>query len=98
MKDSKSKSISEALTNTFGGYPLGYGISIIVLPLSVDWIKDDPLVASLFIGIVFATASFLRVYYLRRLFERFGYDDNFLKLGIKIYYKLTRKCIIDNRK
>jgi len=81
LTDSKSKSISEALTNTFGGYPLGYGISIIVLPLSVDWIKEDPLVASLFIGLVFATASFLRVYYLRRLFERFGYDDNFLKLA-----------------
>ena len=93
MTDSKSKSVSEALTNTFGGYPLGYGISIIVLPLSVDWIKDDPLVASLFIGIVFATASFLRVYYLRRLFERFGYDDNFLKLagvGIKKLYSFIR--------
>ena len=81
MTDTKSKSISEALTNTFGGYPIGYGISIIVLPLSVDWIKDDPLVASLFIGIVFATASFLRVYYLRRLFEKLGWDDNFINLG-----------------
>jgi len=89
MTDSKSKSISEALTNTFGGYPIAYGISIIILPLSVDWIKDDPLVASLFIGIVFAIASFLRVYYLRRLFERFGHDDNFIKFGIKLYRKIS---------
>ena len=91
MTDDKSKSISEALTNTFGGYPIAYGISIIILPLSVDWIKDDPLIASLFIGIVFAIASFLRVYYLRRLFERMGHDDNFIKLGVKIYRKLTEK-------
>ena len=87
--DSKSKSVSEALTNTFGGYPLGYGISIIILPLSVNWIKEDPFVASLFIGLVFALASFTRVYFLRRLFERLGIDDNFIKLGIKLYRKIS---------
>jgi len=97
MIDSKSKSVSEALTNTFGGYPIGYGISIIILPLSVDWIKDDPLVASLFIGIVFATASFLRVYYLRRLFERLGIDDNFVTLGMKIYRKFEKNTITSRR-
>lgn len=88
LKDTKSKSLSEAFVNSFGGYPLGYGVSLVVLPLSVDWIKEDPFVASLFIGLVFASVSFTRVYYLRRLFVRLGIDDNFLKLGLKLIRRI----------
>ena len=33
---------------------------------------------------VYATVSFVRVYSLRRLFEKFGYDDNFIRLAIKM--------------
>ena len=87
-KDAKSKSLSEAFVNSFGGYPIGYGVSLVVLPLSVDWIKEDPFVASLFIGLVFASVSFTRVYYLRRLFERLGINDNFIQLGIKLCKKI----------
>ena len=36
--DSKKKSASEAFVNSFGGYPIGYGLGIIVLPLSTGWI------------------------------------------------------------
>ena len=91
MNDTKTKSLSEAFVNSFGGYPLGYGVSIIVLPLSVDWIKHDPFVASLFIGIIFASVSFLRVFFLRRLFENLGFDDNFIKMATKIYQKIRTK-------
>ena len=81
-KDSHKKSISEAFVNSFGGYPIGYGLGIIVLPLSMGWIQEDPLTANLAITFVYAIVGFVRSYFLRRVFERFGIDDNFVRLGI----------------
>jgi hypothetical protein len=94
-KDSHKKSISEAFVNSFGGYPIGYGLGIIVLPLSMGWIQEDPLTANLAITFVYATVSFVRSYFLRRVFERFGIDDNFIKLGIKIIKKGIKKIKIE---
>ena len=87
-KDSHKKSLSEAFVNSFGGYPIGYGIGIIILPLSTGWIQEDPLTANLAITFVYATVSFVRTYFLGRVFEQYGIDDNFLKLGIKFVKKL----------
>ena len=89
--DSKKKSASEAFVNSFGGYPIGYGVGILILPLSMGWIQDDPLVANLAITFVYATVSFVRSYFLRRTFEKYGIDDNFLRLGINAVKKLCRK-------
>ena len=89
--DSKKKSASEAFVNSFGGYPIGYGVGIVILPLSMGWIQEDPMVANLLITFVYATVSFVRSYFLRRTFEKYGIDDNFLKLGIKAVKKLRRK-------
>ena len=86
--DSHKKSLSEAFVNSFGGYPIGYAIGIIILPLSMGWIQEDPLVANMAITFVYASVSFTRSYFLRRTFERFGIDDNFIKLGIKAVKKL----------
>ncbi len=88
--DSKKKSASEAFVNSFGGYPIGYGVGILILPLSMGWIQDDPLVANLAITFVYATVSFVRSYFLRRTFEKYGIDDNFLRLGIKAIKKVMR--------
>jgi len=93
LKDSRSKSLSEAFVNSFGGYPIGYGIGVIVLPISMGWMQDDIFTANIFITLVYATASFLRIYFLRRVFERIGFDDNFIRLGIKLYRKLTIKIL-----
>ena len=82
--DSHKKSLSEAFVNSFGGYPIGYGLGIIILPLSLGWIEKDPLVANLAITFVYALASFIRSYFLRRLFEKMGVNDNFIKLGISL--------------
>jgi len=89
-KDSHKKSISEAFVNSFGGYPIGYGLGIIVLPLSMGWIQEDPLTANLAITFVYATVSFVRSYFLRRVFERFGIDDNFLRLIQKRIQKMRQ--------
>jgi len=86
--DSKKKSASEAFVNSFGGYPIGYGVGIVILPLSLGWIQEDPLVANLAITLVYATVSFVRSYFLRRVFEKYGIDDNFIKLGMKLIKKI----------
>jgi len=91
QKDSRTKSLSEAFVNSFGGYPIGYGIGVIVLPLSMGWLQDDVFTANIFITLVYATASFLRIYYLRRIFERIGFDDNFIRLGMRLYQKTRRR-------
>lgn len=90
LKDTHSKSLSEAFVNSFGSYPIGYGLGIIILPLSVGWIQEDPLTVNLIITAIYATVSFARTYFYRRIFEKFGIDDNFIKLGIKAAKKLKR--------
>jgi len=87
--DSRKKSASEAFVNSFGGYPIGYGVGIVILPLSLGWIQEDPLVANLVITLVYAAVSFVRSYFLRRTFEKYGIDDNFIKLGIKLVKKIV---------
>ena len=85
-RDAKSKSASEAFVNSFGSYPIGYGLGIVILPLSLGWLQDDFFIANIFVTLVYASVSFVRTYYLRRIFERVGFDDNFIRLfkkGIK---------------
>jgi len=94
VTDTRKKSLSEAFVNSFGSYPIGYGIGILILPISTGWLQEDPFVANIFITLSFATVSFIRVYFLRRLFVRLGFDDNFLKLGIKLYGKLKEKLVL----
>ena len=88
--DSHKKSLSEALVNSFGGYPIGYGVGIVVLPLSMGWIQEDPYMANIAITGVYATVSFVRSYFLRRVFEKYGIDDNFLRLGIKFVRRIVQ--------
>lgn len=86
--DSRKKSVTEALLNSIGGYPIGYVIGIVILPVSVGWIEKDPLTINLLITAVYAAVSFLRSYYLRRFFARFGIEDNIAVLAIKAVKKL----------
>jgi len=80
-QDTKAKSLSEAFVNSFGAYPIGYAIGIVILPMSVGWLQEDVFTANIFITLVYATFSFVRIFFLRRLFERVGFDDNFIRLG-----------------
>jgi len=91
QKDSRTKSLSEAFVNSFGAYPIGYGIGIVILPISMGWLQEDVFTANIFITLVYATFSFVRIFFLRRLFERLGVDDNFIRLGMKFYQKIKRR-------
>ena len=88
IADSKKKSASEAFVNSFGGYPIGYGLGIVILPLSTGWIQEDPYMANIAITGVYATVSFVRSYFLRRIFEKYGIDDNFIRLAKRGIVKL----------
>ena len=88
LVDSKKKSASEALVNSFGGYPIGYGVGILILPLSTGWIQEDPYMANIAITGVYAAVSFVRSYFLRRIFEKYGIDDNFIRLAKRGIVKL----------
>jgi len=90
QKDSKAKSASEAFVNSFGSYPIGYALGIIILPISMGWLQEDVFTANIFITLVYAGVSFVRTYYLRRVFERFGFEDNFIKLGISVIQKIVK--------
>ena len=89
--DSHKKSLSEAFVNSFGGFPIGYGLGIVILPISTGWIQEDPLVANIAITSVYAIVGFSRSYFLRRTFEKYGVEDNFIKLGIKLFKKIHWK-------
>ena len=89
--DTKKKSASEALVNALGGYPIGYGLGIIILPLCSGWIQEDPYMANVAITGAYAVTSFVRSYFLRRLFEKYGIDDNFIRVGIKFVQKITQR-------
>ena len=91
MLDSKKKSASEALVNALGGFPIGYGLGIIILPISTGWIQEDPYMANIAITGAYAVTSFVRSYFLRRVFEKYGIDDNFIRLGRKIIQKIIEK-------
>ncbi len=93
MTDTRKKSLSEAFVNSFGAYPIGYGIGILILPISLGWLQENPLLANVFITLTYATVSFVRVYFLRRLFLKMGFDDNFIKLGIKLYQKIAMRIV-----
>ena len=80
LLDSKKKSASEALVNALGGFPVGYGLGIIILPISTGWIQEDPYMANIAITGAYAITSFVRSYFLRRVFEKYGIDDNFIRL------------------
>ena len=91
MLDSKKKSASEALVNALGGFPIGYGLGIIILPISTGWIQEDPYMANVAITGAYAVTSFVRSYFLRRIFEKYGIDDNFIHLGRKGIQKLIKR-------
>ena len=74
--DGKKKSASEALVNSIGGFSVGYGLGIIILPISTGWIEQDPYIANIAITGAYTITSFVRSYFLRRVFEKNGIDDN----------------------
>ena len=92
--DSKKKSLLEAFANLMGGYPMMFVAGIVILPLSVNWIKEDPIVANTTITAVFASINFTRSFFLRRLFAKYSFYDKLVIAGKKL---MTRINIIKHK-
>jgi len=78
----KKADMLEAATNSVGGYPVGFLVGLAILPISIDWIQKDPIVANFTITMIYVTVSFVRTYFLRKIFVKYNIDDNFIRLGI----------------
>lgn len=96
MSDTKGKSASEALVNAFGSFPIGYIVGISILPLFVNWIQSDPLTANIAITSIFAGISFVRTYFLRRIFDKYGFDDNLVHLCNRGFQSMKQKIEVRN--
>ncbi|WKC56413.1 hypothetical protein [Stenotrophomonas phage c9-N] len=67
-KQSKARSIKEALSNIGVGYSINYVANILLLPLL--WNPEHPLLSAHAIGIAFTLISFVRQYIIRRWFSK----------------------------
>mgnify|MGYP006285237805 CR=1 FL=1 len=61
--------VLEAATNSIGGYPIGFLIGMAVLPISANWIQQDPLMANMVITSIYVSVSFVRTLFLRKAFQ-----------------------------
>ena len=81
----------EAATNSVGGYPIGFIIGLLVLPLSANWIQKDPIIANLAITSLYVTVSFVRSYLLRRFFSKSKNSGNILFMALSGIKKLSKQ-------
>ena len=87
----QSKGLVESLMNSLGGYPVGFAMGLIILPLSLNWIQKDPITANLTITMIYVSVSFVRTYFLRRVFSKYNIDDNVVRLAISAISKIRSK-------
>jgi len=87
----QSKGLVESLMNSLGGYPIGFAMGLIILPLSLNWIQKDPITANLTITMIYVSVSFVRTYFLRRVFSKYDIDDNVVRLAISAIRKIRSK-------
>lgn len=91
QKDSKLKSLSEVTVNILVGYSINYTANVFILPPYADRIGHTDLLAFAEIGLWFTLVSLVRQYGFRRLFERFGKNENLYTLSIRFINRIRRK-------
>ena len=70
LLDSKSKSLTETVTDITLGFLLFLPVNFFVLPLFVDQIASQDIVGVLSISCIYTVIALARKYTLRRWFER----------------------------
>ena len=68
--DSKTKSLTETLLDIFLGFLMFLPVNYFVLPLFAGPIADHNLLTAIQIGVMFSTFSLIRMFVIRRWFER----------------------------
>lgn len=103
MVDRRSKSLTESLANIAVGYPLNHVANMLILvpfarTLTETYDKNGLLslefqMVLVIIGILYTVVSIIRSYFLRRLFERFGENENGYTLLVRLYRKIKHKIL-----
>lgn len=93
MADSKLKSLSESGVNIAIGFGINYVSNLFILPYYAPALSVPEQVASAaaIIGVWYTIISLVRSYGLRRLFDRFGPNENAYTLLVKGINRLRRK-------
>lgn len=86
MTDSRLKSITETAINIVIGYTINYTANAFILPhygIPFNfWVYHE-------IGIIYTFVSIARQYGFRRLFERFGENENAYTLLVRLYHRIS---------
>ena len=83
--DSKLKSVSEGITNIIPGFLIAYFATFVILPPFSSEIENSDPIVMLVIASFFTGISLARMYILRRVFAKFGENENL--------YTLVKKAI-----
>ena len=93
--DSKLKSATESFVNIAVGFPINYGANLAVLPFYAGGFGtvEDSLNSAFQIGIFFTFISIGRSYFLRRVFNHFGENENGYTLTVRLCKRIKRAII-----
>lgn len=97
MKDSKKKSITEALCNVLIGYPIAHVSNLLILipiaPHLADVAKKGVLsweaqLMIFYIGVFYTMVSLARQYFFRRIFNKLGPQADGYTLMVAAYNRI----------
>jgi len=75
--------ITKASFSSGSGFPIAFGLNLAVLPFFASMLYENPILAAVLIGVIFGTASVIRLFIIDYVEERYG-------LNIRPDYLLTR--------
>jgi hypothetical protein len=64
--------LSKASFSSFSGWPIAFAANIAILPLFVDMLQHDLIMASILIGVVFGSISVIRLFIIDYVEDRYG--------------------------
>lgn len=96
MNDTRLKSITESFVNIAVGFPINYGANLAILPFYANGFTtiEGSLNSAFQIGIWFTVISVGRSYFLRRVFNHFGENENGYTITVR-FGKFLKKNTFD---
>jgi uncharacterized membrane protein len=64
--------LSKASFSSLTGWPIAFAANIAILPLFVDMLQEDLLMAGILIGVVFGVISIIRLFIIDYVEDRYG--------------------------
>ena len=64
--------LSKASFSSFTGWPIAFAANLAFLPLFVDMLREQPILASIIIGVLFGVISIIRLFIIDYVEDRWG--------------------------